>query len=207
MNTLKALQLTQNISKEIKDQTFHHHYYILYDILNQYNKDKIINYVEIGTYGGGSACLAIQRPNTNVISIDLGHPIPKEIPIENVNKLNKFKNNYTYIQGNSQMQSTKDELLKIISEIDVLFIDGDHSHQGVINDFMLYETLVKPGGYIVFDDYNDYKYSPQVKIAVDNMISTSYFSNYKIIGTFSNIHNARPDWLKEGNDFIIQKND
>jgi hypothetical protein len=91
-----------------------------------------------------------------------------------------------------------------INEIDILFIDGDHSYQGVINDFLLYEELVKKGGYIVFDDYNDSQHSPEVKIAVDDIIPT-ITHNYDTIGTLPNIYNARPDWLKNGNDFIIRK--
>ena len=46
-------------------QTFHHHYHILYDIADSINK-KEIKYVEIGCYAGGSACLMLQRKETNV---------------------------------------------------------------------------------------------------------------------------------------------
>jgi hypothetical protein len=58
--------------------------------------------------------------------------------------------------------------------------------------------------YIAFDDYNDPQHSPEVKIAVDDIIPT-ITHNYDIIGTLPNIFNARPDWLKNGNDFIIRK--
>jgi hypothetical protein len=58
--------------------------------------------------------------------------------------------------------------------------------------------------YIVFDDYNDSQHSPEVKIAVDDIIPT-ITHNYDTIGTLPNIYNARPDWLKNGNDFIIRK--
>jgi predicted O-methyltransferase YrrM len=203
-HTQRSLNLTQEISDKINDQTFHHHYHILYDIANTYPEDQIITYVEIGCYAGGSACLMLQRPNTKVISIDLGHPISPNIVHDNVAQLNHLKNPYYYIQGNSQTYETVDLLKDITQEIDILFIDGDHSHQGVINDFLLYKDLVKPEGYIVFDDYNDFKYSPEVKVAVDVIIPT-ITEQYDIIGTLPNIYNARPDWVKEGNDFIIRK--
>lgn len=34
-----------------------------------------------------------------------------------------------------------------------LFIDGDHSYEGVKRDWELYSPLVAPGGYVIFDDY------------------------------------------------------
>jgi cephalosporin hydroxylase len=203
-HTQQSLNLTQEISNKINDQTFHHHYYILYDIANSYPEDYPITYVEIGCYAGGSACLLLQRPNTKVISIDLGYPISKEIVYQNVKNLNIHSNDYYYLQGNSQTYEMVDSLKSLTNNIDILFIDGDHSYQGVINDFLLYENLVTPKGYIIFDDYNDLQHSPEVKIAVDNIISTIE-EKYDIIGTLPNIYNARPNWINEGNDFIIRK--
>ena len=36
--------------------------------------------------------------------------------------------------------------------VDLLFIDGDHSYDGVAADYHLYRPLVRPGGLIVFHD-------------------------------------------------------
>jgi len=202
-HTRKSLKLTQEISDEINNQTFHHHYYVLYDMAMSFPKERFINYVEIGCYAGGSCCLLLQRPNTRVITVDLGFPIPEEVVQENVNKLNKLSNPFHYIKRNSQAQETVNILKKITDSIDILFIDGDHSYQGVINDFTLYKELVKTGGYIVFDDYNDFQHSPQVKEAV-NTIVDSYKKEYNVIGTLPNTFKARPESLKEGNVFILQ---
>ena len=202
-HTQESLDITRYISDNINNQTMHHHYHILYDIANTYPKDTNITYVEIGCYAGGSACLVLQRPNTNVISIDLGHPIPEETVHSNVEKLNKFNNSYNYLKGNSQTYEMVDRLKELTNEIDILFIDGDHSYQAVINDFMLYEGLVKNGGYIVFDDYRD-EGCPGTKQAVDEIIKSAK-ERYINVGTLPNIFGARPDTLLEGNDFIIQK--
>ena len=202
MHTLESLRLTQKISEEINNQTFHHHYYILFDIAKNFGTSKI-NYVEIGCYAGGSACLMLQRPNTNVISIDLGEPINPDIVKQNVNNLNTLGNQYSYIQANSQKKETVEQLKNLIDGIDILFIDGDHSYNGVINDFNLYSKMVKSGGYIIFDDYNDHQYSPEVKLAVDDLLTNNL--DYEIIGTVPNIFGARPDEIKEGNCFIIKK--
>lgn len=36
--------------------------------------------------------------------------------------------------------------------IDLLFIDGDHQHDAVLADWLLYSPLVKPGGLVAFHD-------------------------------------------------------
>jgi cephalosporin hydroxylase len=38
------------------------------------------------------------------------------------------------------------------SPLDVLYIDGDHSYEGVKADFNMYSSLVRPGGLIIFHD-------------------------------------------------------
>lgn len=200
--TQKSLDLLLEITDQINNQTFHHHYHILYDIANTLEGE--INYVEIGCYAGGSACLMLQRPNTNVISIDIGQPIPKSVVIDNVNKLNKHNNKYCYLEGNSQSDQMFQRLYKTIKTIDILFIDGDHTYHGVWNDFHQYEKLVKAGGYIVFDDYHDFN-APGVKKAVDELILNH--TNYDIIGTLENKFHARgfsKDFTKN-NCFILRK--
>jgi len=198
-----SLDLIEKISSEMEGQTFHHHYHILYDIIKTYPDDYYLNYVEIGCYAGGSACLVSQRKNTNIISIDLGYPISPEIPKLNFNNFNSEKNNYVYIQGDSTSNETLLNLKKNISEIDVLFIDGDHSYNGVKMDFEIYSPLVKNGGYIIFDDYNDFQFSPEVKKSVDDIVKNNL--DYEIIGTLPNIFEARPKELTDGNCFIIKK--
>jgi predicted O-methyltransferase YrrM len=39
------------------------------------------------------------------------------------------------------------------TDIDALFIDGDHSYTGCSNDFYLYAGKIVPGGYLAFHDY------------------------------------------------------
>jgi predicted O-methyltransferase YrrM len=39
-----------------------------------------------------------------------------------------------------------------MSKIDLLFIDGDHSYNGVKKDFTDYSPLVRKGGWIAFHD-------------------------------------------------------
>lgn len=55
-------------------------------------------------------------------------------------------------------------------EYDVLIIDGDHSLEGVKADFENYAPMVRPGGYILFDDY-DVRDWPDIKRYVDSEIA------------------------------------
>jgi len=203
-HTKGSLELLEQISNDIENKTFHHHCHILYDIANTYKLKKHITYLEIGCYAGASACLMLQRPNTRVISIDTGEVISADIVYNNVNRFNIHNNEYHLILGNSQIYETVDRIKQITDSIDILFVDGDHSYNGVTTDFMLYSELVNKDGFIVFDDYNDSIHSPEVKPAVDAIIS-NIKGLYNVIGTLPNIFNARPAWLTEGNDFIIQK--
>lgn len=202
-HTKQSLVLTEKISNEMNGKTFHHHYHILYDIVNLYPENYEITYVEIGCYAGGSTCLVLQRKNTNVFTIDLANPIPQSVVMDNVNKFNVHNNNFTYIKGNSHNMTTLNKLKSFVKKIDVLFIDGDHSSLGVKTDFNLYSPIVKSGGYIIFDDYNDKQHSPDVKPTVDEIISN--INGYEIIGTIPNILGARPGELLDGNCFIIKK--
>lgn len=195
--TSESLERLRFISKEMKGKTFHHHSHILHDIQIKENG----YYVEIGCYCGATACLMIDK--ANVVSIDLGHPIPMNIVQENVNLFNTNQKSFDYLEGNSQSEDMVERLKKITKEIDILFIDGDHSKDGVIKDFNLYSDLVVSGGYIVFDDYNDHEYSPEVKPAVDSIIEN--LTDYDIVGTITNTLGARPRTLIEGNCFVLRK--
>jgi predicted O-methyltransferase YrrM len=203
--TQESLSIVENLSKTI--QTFHHHYHILYDIANQYYGDKFITYVEIGAYCGGSASLMMYRNNTKIISIDIGDPIDPRITIDNVESNNKHENFYRYILGNSQNGSTIDYLKEILDgdKIDILFIDGDHSYDGIVEDFNNYVDFVNDGGFIVFDDYNDIMFSPEVKIAVNDIVSTLDLSKYSVMGSIKNEYSAKPVELLENNCFIVRK--
>ena len=154
----------------------------------------------------------LQRLNTTIISIDLGEPISKEVVFSNIIEYKNNNNYYKYIQGNSQTQETKDKVIETLSnsrvlgytnKIDVLFIDGDHSFDGVLADFNMYVDLVDVGGFIVFDDYNDIVYSPEVKQAVDSILPS--LVDFEVIGTLDNNLGAYPSELKEGNCFVIKR--
>jgi len=116
--------------------------------------------VEIGTCNGGTLFLlsTAADPEAKIISIDLpygqfggGYP-------EWAGRLYKNfasdKQSIHLIKEDSHKEETVEKLRTIIgkSKIDVLFIDGDHSYEGVKRDFQLYSGLVRKGGIIALHD-------------------------------------------------------
>jgi hypothetical protein len=193
--TSESLKINRSISNEMEGKTFHFHTHILYDIRTLLGKE-CKKYVEIGSYCGGSASLISSHPyKTECYCIDLGDPIPKEIVERNVNKFKTPDNEFRYIQGNSQSLEIIDIVKNDIKDIDILFIDGDHSKNGATKDYLNYACLVNKGGYIIFDDYMDSFDSPEVKIAVDEIVDSIDTSQYEIIGSL------QYDILKEFTDF------
>ena len=78
--------------------------------------------------------------------------------------------------------------------------------EGVLNDFKNFSNLVKPGGYIVFDDYMDDIYSPKVKGAVDYIVSELLNDEYVVYGSliYPEITKTNID-KTSSNEFIIRK--
>jgi len=54
--------------------------------------------------------------------------------------------------ADSQTKETKNLVRDFCPQYDLIFIDGDHSYEGVQRDFELYQELLSPRGHIVFHD-------------------------------------------------------
>ena len=59
----------------------------------------------------------------------------------------------TLIEADSHLDITRSHVASIVDvDIDLLFIDGDHTFAGVNRDWDLYSPLVRPGGLVVLHD-------------------------------------------------------
>jgi len=129
-------------------------------LLSILKKGKILSMLEIGTANGGTLYLFTRMvdPNAKIISLDL--PGGKF-----GGGYNKYRRSfYTKFARKNQRLSliradshSPSSLLKIRSilngqKLDFLFIDGDHSYEGVKQDYQLYNPLVKVGGIIALHD-------------------------------------------------------
>lgn len=202
--------IMQYISTNMIGRTFHHHCHILYDIRTLLGNEKKI-YTEIGCFNGGSLSLMLQHEfDTEIYTIDPLHLYQEQEQIVKNNIINFNKNNK--LVHICKHYSTDDLFLKSLEDrnfkTDILFIDGDHTYEVVQKDFYNFEKFVNIEGFIIFDDYLDYIYSPDVKKAVDDIINNIDKTKYKIIGCLKNYQNSFSNYEKEFshlNEFIIQK--
>ena len=118
--------------------------------------------VEIGTKFGGTFMIWNEIAPGIKISVDLVEGIHGGVSRSDTDARNaRFKESYNdsciFIEGNSHESATYDLLVKTLggTTIDFLFIDGDHTYEGVKEDYETYSSLVSENGYIGFHDIND----------------------------------------------------
>jgi predicted O-methyltransferase YrrM len=122
----------------------------LLDILRQ-NPPKYV--CEIGTASGGTLFLLAQvcAPDALLLSVDLG--LLRERCLVH-GRFATRKQKIVSVPGDSRAPATLERVRALLHghPLDLLFIDGDHSYDGVRYDFMNYSPLVRPGGLIVLHD-------------------------------------------------------
>lgn len=116
------------------------------------------NILEIGVYGGGSFALWCSLASGKKIGVDSGSidgPIPQR-----VGDFRSWFGDVSVIRGNSHDEETKRQVVQMLGaeKLDFLFIDGDHTLEGVSKDYEMYGPLVRPGGWIGFHDITESEY-------------------------------------------------
>jgi cephalosporin hydroxylase len=116
--------------------------------------------LEIGTNYGGTLFLLceVSSPEAKVISVDLpwgpfggGYP-RRKIPI--FRRFAKSGQELHLIRADSHLAETKRQVLQLLQgeKLDFVFIDADHTYEGVSRDFEMYRPLVRSGGIVAFHD-------------------------------------------------------
>lgn len=128
--------------------------------------------LEIGTANGGSlfSFCKLAEDDATIISIDLpggdfggGYPEWK-IPVYTAFAGENQK--LVLLRKDSHKTETLNDVKKLLGDnkLDFLFIDGDHSYEGVKRDFELYSPLVREGGIIAFHDIAPHWDYPEVGV-------------------------------------------
>jgi predicted O-methyltransferase YrrM len=108
--------------------------------------------LEIGTADGGTLFLWTRAtdPQGLVISVDK-YPSWKTKLFESFGLPGQA---LAVLRADSHNKDTLDAIVARLSgkRVDFLFIDGDHSYEGVKRDFEMYGPLVRVGGLIAFHD-------------------------------------------------------
>lgn len=116
--------------------------------------------VEVGSYAGGTL-YAWQHICPDVITVDLpGTGTYAATGME------KQLHSSTAVFGDSHDPLTLETLKSVLpGPVDFLFIDGDHSYEGVKLDYQMYGPLVRPGGLIAFHDIVDHPDQPDIQVS------------------------------------------
>ena len=216
-NKKEELQTLFNNNEKMIDGRICHSSIILLNILA--NTIDINNYMEIGVHNGGSMTMLLSgnNKNINIYGIDLFEDMYDETKHLNKekfttyqyfkrdnlsmtktrNNLDKVKKHYNnnsnihLLQGNSYFDETETNFKEELNshELDLLFIDGDHTLDGVKNDYERYSKYVKKDGYIIFDDYHH----PIIKEYCDKLIEET--SSIKLITKFKSFNTDAIDLL------------
>jgi len=108
---------------------------------------------EIGAYHGGTLALfaRIANPSAKLLSIDLQYPWYLRRAYA---ALAGSGQRVKCLRADSHSPETQRKVAKWLrgSMLDFLFIDGDHSLEGVKLDYEIYGQLVRPGGIIALHD-------------------------------------------------------
>lgn len=101
-------------------------------------------YLEVGVRHGKSLGFARMFSKGTVVGIDKGHEID----------LDWFETKTD--RGITFIHKPSNEAVKEWDRrIDVLFIDGDHTYEGCLDDWKNFSPFVKPGGVVYFHDCDD----------------------------------------------------
>jgi len=155
--------------------------------------------IEIGRYKGGSTLTiaAAMSGEGTFWSIDLGE---KEARLHRRGTSRTFDDeirdicarfglSVTLLVGDSRTIEVE------TGEVDLVFIDGDHSYEGVKNDFERFGRRVKVGGAVLFDDACDeavfHTHSESVGKLLDEIVAQQSFRLVKSVNRLAHIERVR----------------
>jgi predicted O-methyltransferase YrrM len=141
--------------------------------------------IEIGSHLGASACFmaaAAKENNSFLTCVDTWdfRGLPEKDQKENPNSWENFKKFFENIKQFKEIITTlpfeSSKLAKTWESwgkgkiYNLLFIDGDHSHEGVSADIESWIPLCAPGCIVVFHDYGGKYGRPAIQKAVEEKI-------------------------------------
>ncbi|MGI8958548.1 MAG: O-methyltransferase [Bryobacteraceae bacterium] len=122
--------------------------------------------LEIGTANGGSLFLFTRTaaPDAHLISVDLpGGEFGDGYPIWRIPLYHSFAQpgqQIDLVRADSHSALTRQKIEQMLggAKLDFIFLDGDHTYDGVKSDFQMYSSLVRSGGLIAFHDITEFNY-------------------------------------------------
>jgi predicted O-methyltransferase YrrM len=132
--------------------------------------------VQIGAgVGTGSLGMVEMKPTIKMNTVDISEGGPFG-GLEN--ERNAFAD--TGLPLPNQILGDSQEVWRDWTEpIDLLFIDGDHSETGLQRDIDGWLKFIKPGGYVLFHDYQSVNWGGVTSVVDRNMIALAHV--YKLV--------------------------
>lgn len=151
--------------------------------LSDYAQKENIHYLEIGVHEGRTLIWLLENifkhPTTKATVVDIFEEATYFENFKHNIKLSGHSDKITTHTGPSQL------ILKnlAIDSFDVIYIDGSHTSQDVMQDLVLSHTLLKTHGHLLIDDYlmkenEPFEFHP--KMAVDAFL-TIFHENYEML--------------------------
>ncbi|SDF48776.1 class I SAM-dependent methyltransferase [Klenkia brasiliensis] len=143
--------------------------------------------VEIGVWKGKSLALMNEvGRHRRVIGID-PFVLPKQFE-EFSHYQRRLLPDAEIIHGFSELSA--EHFYALEPRVALLHIDGGHTKRNVLLDYLIYAPAVVPGGFVVFDDYADWEYSPEVGPAVDLLRAGGFFDDFHVVGCAHGFENS-----------------
>lgn len=141
------------------------------DFLNMTSKIKPKAIMEIGTDKGGTLFLFSRIADKDATIISVSYQFEQVYKICSRQRLKLFvtfptgNQKLKIINRNSHDRETLLDVKRALSgrKLDMLFIDADHTYEGVKLDYTMYAPLVRKGGIIAFHDITGSKNNPTTK--------------------------------------------
>lgn len=160
----------------------------LISLVKDVRKLNPLTVLEIGTAQGGTLFLwtRLAQQNAVIVSIDLpGGPFGGGYSSPRASIYRRFAGpaqTLHLLRDDSHQRATLEKAQKLFGgkPIDLLFIDGDHTYEGVKQDWEMYFPLVRPGGMVVFHDIAGNYEDTQVKRLWDSIKSGFHYREYAV---------------------------
>lgn len=163
--------------------------------------------VEIGTDRGGTLYIWCRATDARIIvSCDINYSQIENSTLSYRNR-RSFYHNFTdegdiyFVEGNSHERDTFEKIADIVpdSGVDFLFIDADHSYEGVRRDFELYAPIMANDGVIALHDIRHDRCSvPEFWTEVRDEYDTREIYHDVDVGILPHIEPDRRHRIKHG---------
>jgi hypothetical protein len=131
--------------------------------------------VEIGSFQGESTSIfSLYLPDTKIYAVD---PLESGYDVNDIAAMQDMSNiQHNFTVRTSKFpniiqikEKSKDAAIKFDnSDLDLVYIDGDHRYEAVKQDIMSWKSKIKPNGYISGHDYDRI----DIKRAIEETIGT-----------------------------------